>query len=52
MSLVIGLTKYFLTDMIAADENIEVVRQIPLERLQIETDGPWVSTFPFLKHRD
>ena len=25
------------------EENIEVVRQIPLESLQIETDGPWVS---------
>jgi len=25
------------------EENIEVVRQIPLENLQIETDGPWVS---------
>jgi len=25
------------------EENIEVVRQIPLTHLQIETDGPWVS---------
>jgi TatD DNase family protein len=25
------------------EENVEVVRQIPLEHLQIETDGPWVS---------
>jgi TatD DNase family protein len=25
------------------DENLAVVRAVPLERLQIETDGPWVS---------
>jgi len=25
------------------DENLSVVRAVPLERLQIETDGPWVS---------
>jgi TatD DNase family protein len=24
------------------EENIAVVREVPLERLQIETDGPWV----------
>lgn len=25
------------------EENLEVVRKVPLKRLQIETDGPWVS---------
>lgn len=25
------------------EENVSVVRQVPLEQLQIETDGPWVS---------
>lgn len=29
-----------------AAESIEVVRQIPLERLQIETDGPWCEMRP------
>ncbi len=27
-------------------ENVEVVRQIPLHRLQIETDGPWCEMRP------
>lgn len=26
-----------------SDENLAVVKEIPLDRLQIETDGPWVS---------
>lgn len=25
------------------EENLEVVKQIPLDKLQLETDGPWVS---------
>lgn len=25
------------------EENIAVVKEVPLERIQIETDGPWVS---------
>ncbi|KAF2462525.1 deoxyribonuclease tatD [Lindgomyces ingoldianus] len=28
------------------EENVEVVRQIPLEHLQIETDGPWCEMRP------
>ncbi|KAL5120516.1 hypothetical protein ACEQ8H_001534 [Pleosporales sp. CAS-2024a] len=28
------------------EENIQVVKQIPLERLQIETDGPWCEMRP------
>lgn len=26
------------------EENLEVVKAMPLDRIQIETDGPWVST--------
>ena len=28
------------------EENIAVVREVPLERLQIETDGPWCDMRP------
>lgn len=28
-----------------SEENLAVVKEIPLERLQIETDGPWVSLY-------
>ncbi|EFE31467.1 uncharacterized protein ARB_01615 [Trichophyton benhamiae CBS 112371] len=30
------------------DENLEVVKAMPLDRIQIETDGPWVSHRSFL----
>lgn len=33
------------------EQNLEVVKAVPLERLQIETDGPWVCVRPFFVHR-
>lgn len=36
-----------------AEESLDVVRQIPLDRIQIETDGPWVSrVFTMALHSD
>jgi TatD DNase family protein len=29
-----------------SEENLEVVKEVPLERLQIETDGPWCEIRP------
>ncbi len=31
-----------------SEGNLEVVRHIPLDRLMLETDGPWVSLMFFL----
>lgn len=30
-----------------AEENLDVVKAMPLDRIQIETDGPWVRIILF-----
>lgn len=31
------------------EENLEVVKAMPLDRIQIETDGPWVCKSSFYR---